>query len=40
MYCPAKLMIRADQAGRAIDLLKDAGLSISGINIHKEIRDS
>jgi len=37
---PAKLMIRADQAGRAIDLLKDAGLSISGINIHKESRDS
>lgn len=37
---PAKLMIRADQAGRAVDLLKDAGLSTSGINMRKESLDT
>ncbi len=36
---PVRLMVRADQVARAIDLLQDVKLSITGINLNKDAKN-
>ena len=36
---PVRLMVRADQVTQATDLLQDVQLSITGINLDKDIKD-
>ena len=36
---PVRLMVRADQVGEAIELLKDVKLSVTGISLDKSLED-